>query len=195
MPRRIYKAPVFAVVLIAAVCPGIAQVPLVPAPRPSAPGVSVEPENTTTTFGDWTLRCQRVSDGAQAKRACEVTQTIQVQGQQLPFAQIALGSPAAGQPMHVIAAVPVNVSFPSNVNIATDDNDPGIELAWTRCLQGGCFAESQIKDDVLRRWRTFAEPGRLTLKDASGREIRVAISYRGLAQSLDALAKANAAAR
>jgi invasion protein IalB len=196
MTRLGVKAAVLGVILLAAAGPGAAQQAAAPAPRPSAPAVSVEPENTTATFGDWTLRCQRVGDGANSKRICEVVQILRrqgQQGQQITFAQIALGYPSAGQPMRLVAMLPASVSFPSVANIATEDKDIGIDLAWSRCLQAGCFAESQVKDDLLRRWQAFGEPGRLTFKDATGHEIRTPISFRGIAQALAALAKANAA--
>jgi invasion protein IalB len=157
--------------------------------------VTAEPENTTATFGDWTLRCQRVGEGAQSKRTCEVVQILRTQGQQgqqVTFAQIALGHPSAGQPMRLVVMLPVSVSFPSVANIATDEKDSGTDLAWSRCVPNSCFAESQVKDDMLLRWRAFGELGRLTFKDAAGREIRTAVSYRGVAQALDALVKANA---
>jgi invasion protein IalB len=213
MQRSTGKAAAFVAVLLAAAGPVFAQKAAPPAatPRPLAPAVTAEPappaaaprpavtaepENTTASFGDWTLRCQRVGEGAQSKRTCEVVQILRThgpQGQQVTFAQIALGYPLAGQPMRLVVMLPVSVSFPSVANIATDEKDSGTDLAWSRCVPTSCFAESQVKDDMLLRWRAFGEPGRLTFKDAAGREIRTAVSYRGVAQALDALAKANAA--
>jgi invasion protein IalB len=213
MQRSTGKAAAFVAVLLVAAGPVFAQKAAPPAatPRPLAPAVTAEPaspagaprlavtaepENTTASFGDWTLRCQRVAEGAQSKRMCEVVQILRTQGpqgQQLTFAQIALGYPLADQPMRLVVMLPVSVSFPSVANIATDEKDTGTELAWSRCLPTGCYAESQVKNDMLLRWRAFGEPGRLTFKDAAGREVRTAISYRGVAQALDALAKANAA--
>jgi invasion protein IalB len=185
--QRLGKASLFAMMVLVS--------PVISSAQQPAPVTSSEPETTTATFADWTLRCQRAGDGAQAKRTCAISQTLQTtnpQGQPITFAQIALGYSAPGQPLHLVVALPVSISLASVVNLATDDKDIGIEAPWTRCLPAGCFAETEVKDDVVRRWRTFNEPGRLTFKDASGREIRVATSYRGLGPALDALFKANA---
>jgi invasion protein IalB len=184
--RRLGKASLLVMMVLVGPATGSAQQP--------APAPSSEPETTTATFADWTLRCQRAGDGAQSKRTCEIFQIIQTknsQGQPITFAQIALGYSAAGQPLHLVVALPVSISLASAVNLATDDKDAGTAVPWTRCLPAGCFAEAEVKDDVISRWRTFNEPGRLTFKDASGREIRVATSYRGLSPALDALFKAN----
>jgi invasion protein IalB len=189
--RRLGNAPLFVIILLVSPAMATAQ-QSAPAPAPVTSG---EPETTTATFADWTLRCQRVGDGPQSKRSCEIFQVIQTknpQGQPITFAQIALGYAASGQPMHLVVELPVNIALSSIVNLVTDDKDAGLAAAWTRCLPAGCFAEAEVKDDVVRRWRTFNEAGRLTFKDASGREIRVATSYRGVGPALDALFKANA---
>ncbi|WP_271023478.1 hypothetical protein [Rhizobium sp. RCAM05973] len=70
--------------------------PAAAAPASSAAPVSSEPNTTTASFGDWTLRCQRVGEAGKATRVCEVAQAMQVQGQTAPVAQIAIGrlSPA-----------------------------------------------------------------------------------------------------
>ncbi|GJE70803.1 invasion associated locus B family protein [Methylorubrum podarium] len=148
-----------------------------------------EPGLTTASFGDWLLRCQRTGEAEKAERVCEVAQSLQVQGQPAPIAQIAVGriGPA---PLRVTAALPVTVSFPSAVKVLAGEKDaPSLELAWRRCQQGGCLADAALSEDVLKRWRGSAEPGRILFKDAAGREIALPLSMRGLGPALDALAK------
>ena len=43
--------------------------------------------------------------------------------------------------------------------------------------------------DAVRRWRGETGQGKLTFKDGMGRDVVVPVSFRGLAQALDALAK------
>ena len=159
--------------------------------KPSAPAapppVSAEPKTTTATYGDWTLRCE-TSSGEGAHRFCEVVQTMQVQGQQAPVAQVAFGRPAGTSDLHFIAVLPVNVFFPSTVRVDTDPKDEHpLELAWRCCLPGGCFADGLANGEALGRWRTASTPGRLQFKDAAGRDAVLPLSFRGLAQALDAL--------
>lgn len=161
-----------------------------PAAPPSIPAVSSEPTVTTASFGDWTLRCQRIVDAARAARVCEVAQVLQAQGQQAPLAQVALGRLANGEPVRITAVMPASVSFPSSVQIFMGEKDAKpVDLPWRRCLPTGCFADVVPGDDVLKQWRKATEQGRILFKDAAGRELALPLSSRGLDQALDALAK------
>lgn len=161
-----------------------------PAAAPAAQPIPTEPSNTTASFGDWTLRCQRLADGSKAARVCEVAQVLQAQGQAAPIAQIAMGRLSAGEPLRVTAVMPLSVSFPSSVQIAMGDKEPKpVDLPWRRCLPSGCFADVAPGDDVLKQWRKASEPGRILFKDAAGRELALPLSGRGLDQALEALAK------
>ncbi|GJD45616.1 hypothetical protein AFCDBAGC_3490 [Methylobacterium cerastii] len=161
--------------------------PAAQAPKPVA--VPIEPGSTTASFGDWILRCQR-GGGDKPVRICEAAQTMQVQGQAQPIAQIAIGRVSSGEPLQVTAILPPNVALPSSVRVLTDQKDTaGFELAWRRCLPGGCVAEAGVREEVLRRWRGAAEPGRITFKNAASQDVAIPLSFHGLAQALDALAK------
>jgi invasion protein IalB len=158
----------------------------------AAPSVPTEPSTTTASFGDWVLRCQRLGDGEAGSRICEVAQAMQAQGQKTPFVQIAIGRPAAGEPLRVTLVLLPDLSFPSSAQVVGDGNGPVLDLPWRRCLPGGCFADAVARDDVLKRWRGLTEPGRIVVKSASGREVAIPLSFRGLAPALDALAKERA---
>ncbi len=53
----------------------------------------------------------------------------------------------------------------------------------------GCFAESAGTDEAARRLRGEAGQGRILYKDGLNRDVALPVSFRGLAQALDALAK------
>jgi len=164
------------------------QAPAAPAeaPRP----VGSEPEATTATYGDWVMRCQRIAAANATQRVCEVAQSVQAQGQQNPILQIALGSLGAKEPIKLTIVAPVNLSFPSVARLAVDEKDQQpTEVAWRRCLPGGCFADLEVKDDQLKRWRAQAGTGLVKFLDAAGRDVVIPFSFRGLAQALDALSK------
>lgn len=159
------------------------------AASPAKP-VSNDPETqtTTATFGDWVLRCQKTA--APARRICEVLQSVMIKAQSAPFAQIVFGKPTPTDALHLTVAVPINISLPSSVRVAADEKDQQpIELSWTRCVPGGCVADAAPREDLLKRWRALSEPGRVTFKNAVGQDVIMPISFRGLAQALDALAK------
>lgn len=149
---------------------------------------------TTASFGDWQMRCRPAVTATASQpaipRTCELVQSVMLQGQAAPFAQLAFGKVAPGDPMHFTAVLPINVGFPSTVKITIDDKDKQpVELAWTRCMPGGCFASIAAKDDFLKRWRAQEEGGRFTFKNSAGQELTLPFSLRGLSRALDALVK------
>jgi invasion protein IalB len=155
-------------------------------PRP----VDAEPNSTLASFGDWTLRCQRIGNGADAQRVCEVTQQIRSQDQQNPVAELAIGRLKKADPLRLTLALPVNVTFSNPPSFSADGKAPEpLDLAWRKCLPGGCIADALLKDDVLRRWKIQASAERITWADAAGRDLAIGLSFRGLSQALDALSK------
>lgn len=164
--------------------------PVWPQAKAAPPSVGPQPVATTATYGDWTLRCEANPGGDTAQNFCEVVQTIQLAGKQAPAAQVAFGRPDHGPALHVIAALPVNVAFPSTARVAVGDADPRpVDLEWKRCLPGACFADATATDEALGRWRAASAPGRLRYTDAANREVVLPVSFRGLAQALDAMGR------
>lgn len=161
-----------------------------PAPLPDAktsPAQAVK----TTQFGDWLLTCRNdTSAPTQTAPNCELVQTLILNGQKAPFAQLAIGRVKAGAPLQLTALVPTNISFPSSVGVGVDDKDKlPVDLAWTRCLPMGCFASAALNDDVQRRWGALESRGRVTFKAGNGQDIAMPISFKGLKAGLDALSK------
>ncbi len=156
-------------------------------PAPSASAAPAEPQRTTATFGDWTLRCQRPETGPQS---CEVGQTLFDKTQ--PVAQTAIGRPSRNEPLRLTVLVPVNVSLSSGVRMLGGESEAGgplLELAWRRCVPAGCLADAPVTDEALRRIRARTENARLVFQDSAGREAVLPFSPRGLPQAMDALAK------
>ncbi len=156
--------------------------------KDAAPPVSTEPQNTSATYGDWILRCARGQDNV---KVCELDQPFQAQGQQGLYAQLIITRGTGKDSFRALFEVAPNLSFPSSVKVGVDEKDTApIDLAWRRCLPGpGCFADADVKDEVVKKWRTQAGPGRIVFKDSAGHDVPIAFSFRGLPQALDALAK------
>jgi invasion protein IalB len=185
---RIALRLVMAVIISAQGHLAFAQTAKQPAAAPSP--VDTEPQFTSSGFGDWVLRCRRLGEGPKAQRACEVAQTIQVQGQQAPVAQVTFARARRGDPLGVTILLPVNITFASPPRIFPEGKaTESVELGWRRCTSGGCVADAVIKDDGLKRWREATGVGQIEAKDAAGRDISVGMSFRGLAPALDALNK------
>jgi invasion protein IalB len=159
--------------------------------KPEPPrSVDAPPNSTLASFGDWALRCQRLGNGAEAQRVCEVAQQIRGQDQQNPVAELAIGRLKKADSLRLTVILPVNVTFSSPLSFSADGKvlEP-LDLGWRKCLPGGCIADALLKDDVLRRWKTQTSAGRITWTDAAGHDLAIGLSFRGLTQALDALSR------
>ena len=147
------------------------------------------PQRTTATYGDWIVQCE-LRTGPPPEKLCDMAQVTQVQGRNVPFSRIAIARPTKGQPVKLVVQVPVNASFSSNVRIQTTESDAGIAAPFARCTPAGCFADFDLKEDVIKKFRAAASAGKLTFADAGGHDVAVPLSFKGFAQAYDALALA-----
>ena len=188
--------PMFLVTLaasLAAALPALAQAPAPAAAPPKAappPIAAVQPDRTTASFGDWTLRCERRRDGGMPAKLCELTQAIQRAGDAGPLAQIALGRIAATDPMKLTVVLPLNVALATAPKVTIDGKDgPSVQTSWQRCLPAGCLASASLADDTMKKLRGAGETGKLDYHDAADRDMTLPFSLRGLPEALDALAR------
>jgi len=150
--------------------------------NPAAPPVSSEPEVTTATYGAWTLHCVR-----QQQHVCEVEQSVVPDGQQRPIAQIAVDRQPGKDEFRVTAVLPTDITFEVSPRVTAQDKDPGVELAWRRCVPGGCIADADLKEETLRAWHSVeSDTGRLYFTNAAGRKVAIEFSFRGFGQAMDA---------
>jgi invasion protein IalB len=171
-----------------------AQQPPRPAPgqHPAAahaPAQTIEvPQQTTATYGDWVVQCVQ-NNSPPSEPVCDMAQVTQLQGKNLPFSRVAVGHPEKGQPIKLIVQVPVNASFRTDVRIQTSDADPGVIAPFTNCTPNGCFAEFDLKEDILEKLREAGGVGKLLFADAGGHDVTVPISFKGFGQAFDAPSK------
>jgi invasion protein IalB len=167
-----------------------AQAPAKPAPTASAPTASApaaptDPAQTTATYGDWVLRCVHPEKGP---HVCELVQSMVVQGQQQPVAQVAIGYDKAD--LRFTLLVPPAISLSRGPTLGVPNaTTPHFDLAWRRCVPNGCFADVQVGTEMQKTLRGRSEPMQLDFKDAAERDVNLPLSMRGLVAALDALAK------
>lgn len=147
-----------------------------------------EPQRTTATYGDWVVQCV-VNNSPPSEPVCDMAQVTQLQGKNLPFSRVAVAHPEKGQPVKLIVQVPVNASFGTQVHIQTSDQDPGVIAPFSNCNPNGCFAEFDLKEDLLKKLREASGVGKLSFADAGGHDVTVPISFNGFAPAFDALVK------
>nr|WP_321456932.1 invasion associated locus B family protein [uncultured Cohaesibacter sp.] len=166
------------------------------------PEIPSDPAETTATYGNWVLRCVSIptnddapnSQAQKLNKSCEIVQTIKVKGHAEPIAQLALGRLPNSDSLVMTAVLPVNVSIPGSVSVAsTEGADKAKELIlplqWARCAGPACFAVATPKSEKLVQLRK-ASVGKLEFVDANSRIVGIPLSFAGLDQALNALQKA-----
>jgi invasion protein IalB len=168
------------------------QAPHPPAAKPTpgaGPTASTEtPQQTTATYADWVVQCQ-TQTGPPPQKNCDMAQIAQVQGKNTPFSRVAILHPTAGQPVRLMVQVPINASFATGVLIQTGDDDPGLTAPFARCVPAGCFADFDIREDALKKFRAASGVGKLSFADAGAHTVTVPLSFNGFGQAFDVLAK------
>jgi invasion protein IalB len=145
-------------------------------------------QSTSATYSDWVVQCVNEA-GPPPKKTCDMAQVTQVQGKNIPFSRAAIEGPVKGRPVKLIVQLPVNVLVRSQVGIQISDTDPVIPAPFDRCIPNGCFAEFELKDDVLKKLLGSEGTGKVTFKDAGGHDISIPLSFKGFHQAFDALSK------
>ena len=181
------------IVLGLGLCGAKAQQPAPPSrtarpPAPTAAPSSQPPQRTTATYEAWVLRCE-IQPGPPPQKTCEIAQLAQVPGQPNPISRVAIGRPANAEAPRLQIQLPVNASFAVGVKVQTDDKDPGLLVPFRRCIPAGCFAESELREDSLKRFRASTEPGKMTFNDAGEHETVIPLSFKGFDQAYEALLK------
>ena len=145
------------------------------------------PQRTTATYEDWTVRCE--TRGTPAVKSCEMVQAVTAQGQASPVTQIAIGRANKGDPIKVVFQLPINIWIPAGVTFVYDAKEPALPATYRWCVPAGCFADIDLKDDLVKKLRVRTLPGRFEFKDAGQRPVAIPISFKGFGQAFDALAK------
>lgn len=146
-------------------------------------------QSTSATYSNWVLQC--VSEGSPPNKICEIAQLTQVQGKNMTFSRVAMRTPVKGKPDNLIIQVPVNVSVrdPAEIEIPGTPQASTVSAPFERCVPAGCFAEAQLKAEVLKKLTATEGMGKVTFKDAAGREIAFPLSFKGFREAFDALSK------
>jgi invasion protein IalB len=145
------------------------------------------PQRTTASYQDWTVRCE--TRGTPPVKACEMVQAVTSQGQTTPIAQVAVGRTTKADPIKMVFQLPINVFIPTGVRLSLDAKDKPLAAGFRSCVPAGCFAEVELRDDLVKRMRARTDQGRFEFKDAAQRDVAIPISFKGFGQALDALAK------
>jgi len=149
----------------------------------AASAQSKSPQMTTATYDDWTVRCE-VRD---AVTSCEMSQAMQIKGQAQPVSQIAIGRLTKADPLKMVFQVPINIWIQDNISLVIDESTTAVKANFTRCIPVGCFAEADIKDDMIAKLGKAEKGGRLEFSDAGRQKIAIPVSFKGFTAAYEGL--------
>jgi invasion protein IalB len=145
------------------------------------------PQRTTATYEDWTVRCE--TRGTPPAKSCEMVQAVTAQGQASPVTQVAVGRTSKTDPVKMVFQLPVNIWIPAGVRFIYDAKAQPLAASFRWCVPAGCFADLDLKDDVVKRLRAATAQGKFEFKDAGQRDVAIPVSFKGFGQAFDALSK------
>ena len=125
----------------------------------------------------------------EAGKACEMVQATQMSGQTQPTTQIVIGRQSKDGPLKVVFQVPINVSLAAGVKLAAEGEQADITSNFSHCVPTGCFAVTDLKENVVKKLRGLTTNGKFQFKDSTEREIAIPVSFKGFAEAYDALTK------
>lgn len=141
------------------------------------------PEQITSTFGDWTVRCA----GLSPSRACDLVQQVQDQKRQ-PVMFAAFSANKDGNAATLQVRLPVNVLLQEPVLLVVQGLAP-VRFTWQSCDPDGCRAQIEATSQSiasLRNQKPETEAA-IEFKSATAQPVKIPFSLRGLPQALDEL--------
>jgi invasion protein IalB len=184
MRRSLTASLLFSLVWSAA---GQAQTPA-PQAAPSAPAAQSAPSAAAPkqkVFNSWLMVCA-TPPGA-AEESCEIDATLQPDSGLPPVAKVAFVRSAKDQTVRLVAIVQANLTIQPGVEVAFDPAKSGVVLGFRSCLNSACLADAILSADELQSFRSVAQDGSLTIKNAAGETLSVKVPHLGLDRALDAL--------
>ena len=99
-----------------------------------------------------------------------MVQFTQMKGGGGVVSQVAIGRPVKGQPVKLVIQLPIGVWLPTGIKLMGGAKDPGLLTTFKRCTAAACFADAEIKADMIRKFRTATEAGQIQFKDGNQKD-------------------------
>jgi invasion protein IalB len=149
------------------------------------------PQSTTATYDAWQLRCESRTVGEKTTKACEIAQTVQVQGQAQPALQIAIGHPSPAEDLRIVLQLPVGVWLPFPPQLRLTEAGEPIAASFKRCLPAACFADLAYTDQLGKAFTGDADQqAQVVFQAAEDQNIALPISFKGFAAAFAAMQQA-----
>ena len=150
---------------------------------------SAEPEQTTATYGEWTVRCV----AREALPPCDMLQVAMEQGSGRTVLRLSLAHLGERDRIGVQAWVPLGVWVSAGVQIQADGQEVVLAgFGFTRCEGSGCFIEGVVEESSLAPFKRGKEGG-LVVLDSAGSPRGVRLGFSGFTAALETMKERNLA--
>jgi invasion protein IalB len=148
------------------------------APAPTGP---VQP-NETKPFGDWTVRCYPVKTPS----PCDMFELLANKQTQQRVLSVSIAYMPAGDKHVIQIAVPLGVSIPRGLILASDAYTSPV-LKYRRCDRGGCYVEMLMQNDAVQALATAGTQAKIRVFAVNGKAFEIPFSLNGYADAHGAM--------
>ena len=150
---------------------------------------ATEPEQTTATYEEWTVRCVARAEVP----PCDMLQVAISQEEGHQVLRLSLAHLGEGDRIGVQALIPLGVRVSGGVLVQVDGEAVELEgFGFTRCETGGCFIEGVVNEASLGAFMQGRE-GVLAVLDSANRPRGVRLGFSGFTAAFEAMKAENLA--
>ena len=150
---------------------------------------AAEPEQTTATYEEWTVRCAARAEAP----PCDMLQVAISQEDGRQVLRLSLAHLGEGDRIGMQALIPLGVRVSGGVLVQVDGEAVEFEgLGFTRCEPGGCFIEGVVDEASLSAFMRGRE-GVLAVLDSANRPRGVRLGFAGFTAAFEAMKAKNLA--
>lgn len=152
----------------------------------SAEKESALPVQTTATFGDWTVRCRKVSK--KNDTLCEMIQVVPAKNKKGAIANLAVGRLPGDERIRLVIQLPIGVHLPSDVAMKIGD-EAIAQAKFQSCYSSFCLARAELDVTALKRMKG-ARSMTVSFKDRAEQDASISVSLSGFTAAHDETFKA-----
>nr|VFJ91429.1 MAG: Invasion protein IalB, involved in pathogenesis [Candidatus Kentron sp. H]VFJ92491.1 MAG: Invasion protein IalB, involved in pathogenesis [Candidatus Kentron sp. H]VFJ99273.1 MAG: Invasion protein IalB, involved in pathogenesis [Candidatus Kentron sp. H] len=141
---------------------------------------------TSSTHGDWVLRCPKEKD-PEKERPCTLTQQVKAEKATSPIVTIVFvhaGNPSA---LHVILRLPLGVALPPGIGLRIDEGEVS-QWRFNHCEPAGCLVTSKVSPELRKKLQAGIKAN-IGFHTLGGQKVTVPASLRGITAGFNALEK------
>lgn len=173
-------------------CGGFGLLAMLAVQAASAQGAGGEVSTTSSSYGDWLLRCESRRVETRTVKACEVSAQATVKGENGASgtaAILAFGRHPDKAGWQIAFQLPIIVWLPTGAKLGIGDGPPLLEASFFACRPTLCSAAATVTESVFAPLLAATSDLAITYRAQTQQVVKVTLSAKGLPDALAALEK------